>query len=156
MGIYFANAIPPVPLAVKHIGIYRSVEKTDGAYVCLMEKPRWFEVWRKGEKAYRYRPGDAVYCFTAIFAPTRLTQQIYHHWYYRGADAGAYRDVGRVGYGLAGGRDEGYRGYTYKKAVSPGKWRVEVETEDGRTLAVQSFTLVPDDGLPLELSQVIY
>ncbi|MBU2537476.1 MAG: DUF2914 domain-containing protein, partial [Proteobacteria bacterium] len=35
-------------------------------------------------------------------------------------------------------------GYTYKQDVSAGKWRVYVETENGRTVVIHAFTVVTD------------
>jgi hypothetical protein len=37
----------------------------------------------------------------------------------------------------------GYRGYTFKRQVQPGRWRIEVRTEHGRLLGRIAFELVP-------------
>ncbi|NBC01049.1 MAG: DUF2914 domain-containing protein, partial [Bacteroidetes bacterium] len=37
-------------------------------------------------------------------------------------------------YTLRGGRREGYRGYTFKRFMRPGPWRVDVRTDGGRLL----------------------
>jgi len=50
---------------------------------------------------------------------------------------------------VVGGRDNGYRGYTFKRHVQPGRWRVEVRTETGRLLGRIPFELVPAERPPL-------
>ncbi|OPX31632.1 hypothetical protein B1H10_08545 [candidate division KSB1 bacterium 4484_188] len=46
-----------------------------------------------------------------------------------------------MGYQISGGRKGGYRGYTYKTHVTPGKWRVEIVTEDERILGRIGFEI---------------
>ncbi|HSH97248.1 MAG TPA: DUF2914 domain-containing protein, partial [Methyloradius sp.] len=47
----------------------------------------------------------------------------------------------RIGFDLSGGRQGGFRGYTYKQNIQPGEWRVKVEAESGKTLTVYRFYL---------------
>ena len=35
---------------------------------------------------------------------------------------------------ISGGREGGYRLYTFKQRLDPGDWRVDVEAEDGRVI----------------------
>jgi hypothetical protein len=42
---------------------------------------------------------------------------------------------------LAGGRENGFRGYTYKQGLQAGDWRVSVETENNKTVAVHEFSV---------------
>ncbi|MDH4101252.1 MAG: DUF2914 domain-containing protein, partial [Nitrospirota bacterium] len=79
-GLYFSNMLPPVPLSMKDGGIYRSVERQDNSYLLAYEKPSFWHFWRKTTDPFHYRPGDTAYCFSAVFAPTKLHKRIYHHW----------------------------------------------------------------------------
>jgi hypothetical protein len=142
---YFVNVIPPVPLARKHMGVYRSIERSEGTYRCAYEKPPWYRFGRRQEKRYRWAAGDTVYCFSSVFAPTELRKKIFHHWYFRAEGASGWRETDRMGYALTGGRDEGYRGYTYKCHVRPGRWKVALKTGTGKTVGVVRFEVVSRD-----------
>lgn len=50
----------------------------------------------------------------------------------------------RLNYKISGGRDGGYRGYTFKKNVSPGLWRIDVETSREQLLGSISFEIIAD------------
>lgn len=68
-----------------------------------------------------FTSSDPVHCFTAIFAPTALHTDVYHHWQYYSATREAWVDTDRIGYELVGGRRNRYRGVTYKRHVHPGR-----------------------------------
>lgn len=138
---YIQNWIPPVPLALKSAGIYHHVSREGTDYVLHYEKPRWYEFWKKSDDPFHYTSGDTVFCFTAIFAPTRLTKKTFHHWQKYLPERHTWVTTDRLGYEITGGREGGYRGYTYKKNVSPGKWRVNVETEEKLLLGRIQFEI---------------
>ena len=84
--------------------------------------------------------GERIYCVSAVFAPTGLTTRLYHRWSHYD-NARGWVTFSHIGFDLAGGRKGGYRGYTWKRSLAPGEWKVTVETEDGRTVAVHRFEL---------------
>ncbi len=131
--LYFMNWIPPVPLALKESGIYRSVRRVQTQYEVKYRKPEWWQFLTRDESAFAYTRGDTVFCFAAIFAPTDLKSRIVHHWQTKNKD-GAWVTTDRIGYPIRGGRDGGWRGFTRKTNVTPGKWRVEVKTDNDRLL----------------------
>jgi hypothetical protein len=55
---------------------------------------------------------------------------------------------------LAGGRENGFRGYTYKQGLQAGDWRVSVETENNKTVAVHEFSvaLVQTPATPVKIA----
>ncbi len=142
---YSANWIPPVPLALREAGIFHEVRQTGTDYHLRYRKPPWYAILTRDDREFHYTAGDTVYAFAAVFAPTRIDTDIFHVWEWRGAD-GTWAESDRIGYEVSGGRDHGYRGYTRKQNVRPGRWRVRVETADGRILARIKFTVVPWDG----------
>ncbi len=143
-GLYFLNWIPPVPLSLKHAGIYHSVQRQGEVYRVRYAQPEWYQFYRRSETDFRYTAGDTVFCFAAVFAPTQLKKSIYHQWYeYVGGQGWQSRD--RMTYELVGGRDDGYRGYTYKCNVTVGKWRVDICTEEGLLVGRVNFRISATD-----------
>jgi len=139
--LYFANLIPPVPLALKSCGIYHHVTRTSAGYVGRYVPPSWYRFWRKSDDPFYFSRGDSVYCYTAVFAPGGVRVPVHHVWSHKTSRGWVRTD--RIGFQIAGGRDRGYRGYTVKSGISPGEWRVEVQTERGQTLGRLDFTVLP-------------
>jgi hypothetical protein len=131
IGFYFLNWIPPVPLSMKFGGMYREVQKQDDRYVLSFDR-EWYQVWKRSQNPF---PADEpVYCFTAVFAPVDLNTTVYHHWYFRPNDGKPFTHADKIPIKIAGGREGGYRAYTFKQRLDSGDWRVDVETEDGRVV----------------------
>lgn len=140
--LYFANVIPPIPLSLKHVGVYHSVVRyEDGSYELTYEKPRWWEWYRDSDSAFHYGPGTNVYCYASVFAPSRLATEVYHRWEYYDEAAGEWREHGRYAYPIFGGRGEGFRGYTLISNFREGTWRCTVETERGQVIGREEFTV---------------
>lgn len=137
-GLYLANAIPPVPLVKKNVSICRNLEHSGGAYTAEIEAPPAWAFWRTSETRVRQRPGEKIFCFTSVFAPKGLHCTLYHRWRYDDPRRG-WVDASRIGFPISGGRAEGFRGYTNKRNLTPGKWEVRLETETGRVLGEIRF-----------------
>jgi len=60
-----------------------------------------------------------------------------------------------VRFDIVGGRDGGYRGYSFKKNLKPGDWRVDVITETDQLLGRKKFTLIEGDTPPKLITEVI-
>jgi hypothetical protein len=131
VGFYFLNWIPPVPLSMTFGGIYHEVKKTDDRFELSFER-NWYQIWKRSDSTF---PADEpVYCFTAVFAPVALNTTVYHHWYFRSDDRKPFMHADRIPLKISGGREGGYRAYTFKQRLDPGDWRVDVEAEDGRII----------------------
>jgi hypothetical protein len=170
---YFAGAIPPVPLSVQFVGIYhevippdRGIEAASGpaeaasgpaaggtppadgdppadrTYQLRHLRP-WWRFWHHGDQDFAARPGDVVYCFARVFAPNGFRDAIYMHWWAEGPK-GRWVDQGRARVIISGGRGDGFRAFATKRNYQPGRWRVEIETEDGRDMGVIHFNLRAD------------
>jgi hypothetical protein len=140
--LYFSNLIPPVPLALKSPGIYHEVTRTPSGYLVKYVPPSLLRFWKKWDNLFYYSPGESIHCYTAVFAPGGVRVPVRHVWSRK--TPGGWVQTDRIGFQISGGRDEGYRGYTTKKnGITPGKWRVEVETERGQTLGRIDFTVAP-------------
>jgi hypothetical protein len=139
--LYFTNIIPPVPLAIKEIGVFHSVVRVENGYRVRYERPAWYESWRETSGVYHRAPGEAAYCFSSVFAPTYLRTQVYHSWQRKTAD-GTWVRESRIPFTIEGGRDGGYRGYTLKQNISEGTWRCVVETENMQVIGQTNFNVI--------------
>ncbi len=145
--LYFTNIIPPIPLSLKALGIYHEVVRIEsGSYALTYERGAWYQPLKDSDTTYHYQTGDTVYCFTSVFAPTRLSTEIFHRWEYYVPEDREWRTHGRFSYHIDGGRDEGFRGFTLIENVREGKWRCTVETGRKQVLGRESFEIV--DGTP--------
>ena len=138
VGFYFLNWIPPVPLSMKFGGMYREVQKRDDRFALSFDR-EWYQVWKRSQSPF---PADEpIYCFTAVFAPVALNTTVYHHWYFRTNSSKAFIHADKIPIKIAGGREGGYRAYSFKQRLDPGDWRVDVETEDGRVVGQVSVVV---------------
>ncbi len=94
---------------------------------------------------FRFTEGDTVFCYAAVFAPNNLEEKIYHQWQIYSNDKSEWLTSDKRGYQLRGGREGGYRGYTLKKNVKPGEWRVNIITEDNLLLGTINFDIISDN-----------
>lgn len=150
---YFLNWIPPVPLSMKFGGIYHEVKKSGDRFELSFEK-QWYQVWERSDSTFP--ANEPVYCFTAVFAPVDLNTTIYHHWYFRPSSNKPFTHADRIPFKIAGGREGGYRAYTFKQRLAPGDWRVDVETEDGRIIGRVSVLVEERGEVHPSLRTVIY
>jgi hypothetical protein len=128
--LYFAHAIPPVPLSVSYMGVFHDVKREAGEYRLFYTRSRW-KFWQHGDQTFLSRPGDVIHCFVRIFSPAKFKDQLQIRWLYKDPKKGwQTRDL--IPFQIAGGREEGYRGVVRKANYEPGHWRVQVETLESR------------------------
>lgn len=136
---YYFNLIPPVPLALDTGLAAHHVERVNGDYEITYQSEVWYKFWRNNNLTYTQIPNTNVYVFTSIFAPTALEKTVAHHWQWKNTQTGKWETADRIGYQITGGRDDGYRGFTFKSNIREGKWKVEVITEEGHVIGVVRF-----------------
>lgn len=137
---YFVGWIPPVPLSLEKSGIYHEVQKQDGHYVLFHERPSW-KFWQSGDQDFYAEPGDKIYFYARVFAPTRFQDQLKVRWLYKDAKQG-WLAADAIPMNVSGGREEGFRAYAFKNNYSAGKWRVQVESSDGREIGRLNFEVI--------------
>ncbi len=135
------GVIPPVPVSVTARHVAHSVQKQDGDYVLQVERRSALEAMGLRTRRLAWAPGDPIVVFTAVFAPRGTALEVAHRWEHRDAH-GSWAQSDRIPFTVLGGRDGGFRGYTRKRNLSPGQWRVVVETADGRPAGSVRFVLV--------------
>ncbi len=142
---YIQNWIPPVPMAIRDSGIYRGMHREKEAFAFKYARPAWYAFWQDYDRTFSYSPGDTVYCFSAVFAPTAFDTRVAHIWYRYEDEQERWMPRDTIPFRVLGGRDNGFRGYTMKRFVEPGAWRVDVKTEQMRTLGRIRFDIVETD-----------
>ena len=140
--LYFTNIIPPIPLSLTELEVVHAVEprSKEGTYGVTDEiKPWWNNLLPIPVTIHPSQ--SSVACFASVYAPTRLTTDIFHHWEYKNAE-GKWVSQSRIPYPIASsGTAKGYRGYSYVTKFSDGLWRCGVETETGQVLGRKTFII---------------
>lgn len=147
--LYFTNVIPPLPLALKEAGVYHTVLRENLEYTVVGEPRSWFERYIWGHPTYHKLPGEGVYVFTAIFAPTGLVTTVRHEWEYYDPAQEDWVVRNSVDFDIRGGRDAGFRGYSYKNDPDAGEWRVTTLTKYGQIIGRVNFTVAPVSEPPI-------
>jgi len=146
--LYFTNLIPPIPLSLKDAGMYHSIQKNgNGNYVATFEDYGWKNYFNLYPN-FNEVAGSPVYAYSAIFSPQGLNITILHQWQY-------YDDVDRkwvtdstISLSVVGGRDGGFRTYSMRSNLTPGKWRVNIKTSLGQTIGRLRFNVLRADTQP--------
>jgi hypothetical protein len=139
---YYLSLIPPVPVAVKKIGVYYGVEKSEGKYLGKHLRP-WYQFWQKGSQSFSVRDGDKITVLTSIFSPSNFHDKVYLRWFHDDPTTG-WRLEDTIPLSILGGRDEGFRGFGTKQFYGLGDWKVIVETSDGREVGRITFDVSKD------------
>lgn len=144
---YFTNLIPPVPLALDAGMVAHNVQRENSSYLVTYERDDWYIFWRDHRLKFILHPDERVFVFTSIFAPTEIKKSISHRWKWFNKNTNKWEVLDTISYEITGGRDAGFRGYTYKNNVKPGIWKVDVITEEGLILGIIDFEIVMDTTL---------
>lgn len=140
--LYFTNIIPPVPLSLKFKGAYHSiVVLSENNYQGTYEPTSPLNFLRKRSRTIHRIPGEGVFVFASVFAPTRLQTSIYHSWQYYDKENVRWVKSDRIQIPISGGREDGFRGFSMKENLWEGKWRVVIENERGQRLGQIRFKI---------------
>lgn len=145
--LYLVGVVPPLPLSMQQAAVAHSVDRvSESSYVVQFEERSWRQ--RMKSNFLWFVPneitiafGQPVYFFSSVFAPTDLSLNITHQWEYYDERQRSWVDAGSISFPVRGGREAGYRGYTLKRNIFPGDWRVSVNTPDGRVVGRHSFRI---------------
>jgi len=147
---YFTSIIPPIPLSLKDKVVAHSIQRTSEGYRVVYEPAPWYMFFKGFNNEFNYTEGNPVYIFNSIFAPADIETEVIHEWQNYNKETGKWETAGKIQYHISGGRDKGYRGFSLKTGVWPGKWRVNVKTKNGLLLGRIKFKIVEAKG-PFDL-----
>ena len=136
---YFANILPPLPLAAKAGGVYHNVSHVPGTYTATAESQTWRVRYLGFAEQLHVVEGGTLYAYASVFAPTEIRTTIVHRWQWYDEETGQWITRAAIAYPIQGGRDGGYRGYSAVLMRTPGRWRVSIETADGRVISRLPF-----------------
>ena len=138
---YFTGILPPLPLSVPAAGIYHEIWRAPGEYLATTEAEPWQVRLLGFAPTLQVVPGESLSAYSSVFAPTTLTTTVIHRWEWYNSVAKQWVTKATISYPIVGGRDGGYRGYSTVLMSEEGKWRVDVETIDGRLITQLPFTV---------------
>ncbi|WP_194765942.1 DUF2914 domain-containing protein [Tamlana sp. I1] len=141
---YHFKLIPPVPLALQTGIVAHDIKVKNNEYLVTYEQENQFIFWRDYRSEFNYTPNTPIYVFSSVFAPTALEKSIIHRWEYYNETSDQWVFADDISFNIKGGRNDGYRGYSYKNNVKAGLWRVEVITQEELVLGVINFKIIID------------
>jgi hypothetical protein len=139
--LYFTDILPPIPLSLKYKAVYYEVSRLNQGYSAQYEKTPWYNLFQKRSREMYWREGEDIFVFTQVFAPTKLETTINHVWEFYDPNKRRWQERNTISIPIAGGRKDGYRGFSKKKSLEVGKWRVKTQTTRGQTLGLIRFEI---------------
>lgn len=127
--------------------VAHSIEKVNNEYKVTYERAEWYKFWRENRLEFAYKEGSSVYVFTSIFAPSNLNKKVSHRWKWFSPHTNQWEVIDDIDFEITGGRDGGFRGYTYKSNMMSGLWEIDVITEEGLVLGIIDFEIESDTPL---------
>jgi len=152
---YFAKIFPPLPLVLSDAGVYHSVKRVGRDYEVTAEDepPRWRALFGTFPVVH-VTPGEKLFLYSAVFAPSNLRTRIVHEWQWRNP-AGDWTTEQRILVPIFGGREDGFRFYTSRSDPSAGQWRVNIATLDGRAVGRVRFSVEAVSKPPLLATRLL-
>ncbi|HKY17500.1 MAG TPA: DUF2914 domain-containing protein [Rhizomicrobium sp.] len=153
--VYFLRILPPLPLVLTDAGIYHHVKRVGVNFQVAEEDepPEWQALF--GTHAIMHvQKGARLYLYNAIFAPRGLSTRIVHDWQWLRPGMG-WVSQQRISVPITGGREEGFRYFTFKTAPKPGQWQVNIQTFDGRSVGRVRFAVEEQAVPPAVTSKIL-
>ncbi|GMU73836.1 MAG: hypothetical protein AMXMBFR44_0350 [Candidatus Campbellbacteria bacterium] len=136
---YLTGLMPPAPLSLSDSAVAHSVVRTGETYALTVEPRTFVDELTLSEEFHR-AGGEGAFVWTSVFAPAKLSTSIVHVWQYR--EGRQWVTKSRIEFPITGGREEGFRGYSIKRSLEEGAWRVSVETREGLVIGRVRFDVI--------------
>lgn len=138
IGSYYTGILPPLPLSLKDVGVYHTLERTGTEYILQKEPDApWYRLF--ATQIVHVKTGELLYGYSAVFAPGAFSTDLMHTWERYDSVERKWVLQSKIAFPLSGGRDAGYRGYSYISAPEPGLWRLSVLSESEQVLGRVQF-----------------
>ncbi|MFZ2853259.1 MAG: DUF2914 domain-containing protein [Rhodocyclaceae bacterium] len=139
---WMLGMIAPVPLVKRDLAVGHDFAAERFA-LQVEPAPAW-QFWRSQAATVHVAEGGRLYGVSAVFAPPGVVADLEHRWEVR--EAAGWRLVYSRRFQSTGGRERGFRGYSWVLNPQPGDWRLTVATQDGRTIGVLPLSI--ERGVP--------
>lgn len=137
---YLMNWVPPVPLVLKQHIACQNFDKT--TYSCDVDEPTFMQKIGLSSPTVHKIEGNEVYFLSSVYAPAKLKAELEYRWYYEDPATGKFKLTDKISSSrmtINGGRESGFRSYSRKKNVPPGKYRVETAYKNGAVIGAGAF-----------------
>lgn len=154
--LYFTNIMPPIPLSLKFNAVYHKVERlASGAYRTTYEPTEDWQIFRKRSKTLHWQPGQPIYVFTSVFTPASISTTIHHRWDFFNPGTGRWETRSTIPISITSGRKKGFRGYSLKRNLEEGTWRVAVTNKRGQVLGFIRLKIIESAIAPEVRTEII-
>lgn len=146
---YLMNWVPPVPLVLKQQMVCQNFDRK--SYSCDVDYPTVLQRLGLEAPTVHRVDGNEVYFLSSVFAPAKLKAGLEFRWYYQEPTTGKYKLTDKISSGrmvMNGGRESGFRIYSNKRNVPPGKYRVETAYKNGAVVGASAFEVL--EGMPVK------
>ncbi len=142
-GSYFMGIIPPLPLSLVDVGVYHGITHTSQGYEVQAETSthHWWDAAEIEPASVHLVPGESLSVFSSIFAPTTFSSAVIHRWDWYNPATRKWETRAEIAFGISGGRDGGYRGYSTLSNIAPGYYRVSIQTLTGQVIGRVYFNV---------------
>lgn len=139
--LYFLGAIPPVPLVMEQSRVCTNARHQNGKYICDGTRRSFVVKTGLATPVVRYQSGDRLSVMSAVGAPHEVNLKVEHRWYYWRNGDWVHTDT--IDLSMTGGRESGWRFYSYKENYRPGFWKVATALSGGAVLSYELFRAKP-------------
>lgn len=153
--LYVLHLIPPLPLSLTDGQIYQSLTiNGPGQYTAQYEEQggvgfiRAIENYFDWNQTVHIEPGEPLFAYTAIFAPTYLKTNVIHQWQHYDTTQKKWITHAEITLPVSGGRDDGWRTFSEDSGITAGLWRVNVLTPAGGVIGRLNFNVVVQNTEP--------
>lgn len=137
MAAFRFDMIAPVPLVKRELLVGHEFRQSEGSYWLDIERAPAWQFWRDQAMVVHLAAGERLYGVSAVFAPRGMSVPLEHRWEYKTPEG--WRRMAVIRFQATGGREQGFRGYSWLQQTAPGEWRLMVGTQDGRTIDMLNF-----------------
>lgn len=133
---YFTDNMPALPLYMKDDNFYLYVKKNGNNYILqnVANNNKVYSLDYIFNNVYfniqNIQKDNNIYFYSSIISPAEVKARVSHNWQKYNPTTSNWDIIATVNYPLYGGREDGYRGYSYINNRGIGKYKIIVRAGD--------------------------